>query len=581
MWGEPQEKIEEIEGPELGKFSPRQEAKRLFNFLKQGSTLETLATRAIPFGHSGLEGWRGYRLVPVTWSDIRKQQTAEYLYQLRHGANFPGDSGITVSGTATWMREHVLNIQDRILFIVVDPNGMNVGHLGLWFRDEFTLELDNVVKDSRNSVKGIMSEATRALGRWVNEFIGVEDLSLRVNPKDLHAVLFYENLGFEASAVDSEWITMRVELGPWFPDLENLLTAGPSIGPLEASLVGEAIRTGWNNHHSDFLNSFGSVFGSYEQAEFVIATDSCTSALHLSLWALGIGPGDEVIVPDITWVATAAAVRYVGATPIFADIDPETWCITAETIREKITASTRAVIPVHLYGFVAEVDKIATVCEEFGIHMVQDAAPGIGTTIGGQSITNWGEVSCFSFQGAKLLVSGEGGAFVTRNPELYQKALKISDSGRVPGTFWIDQLGKKMKMSNPSAALALGQVFGVERQINKKRQIAAWYRGFLGQNESLNFQKELPRTRSIHWLTSIQILNKEIEREKFRADLLKSGIDSRPVFPPISQYPIWAGKHPANRNAIALGESAINLPSGVRLTMADVERVCNSINELT
>ena len=190
MWGEPQEKIEEIEGPELGKFSPRQEANRLFNFLKQGSTLETLATRAIPFGHSGLEGWRGYRLVPLTWADIPKQQTAEYLYQLRQGANFPGDSGITVSGTATWLQEHVLNIQDRILFIVVDPNGMNVGHLGLWFRDEFTLELDNVVKDSRNSVKGVMSEATRALGRWVNEFVGVEDLTLRVNPKNLHAVLF-------------------------------------------------------------------------------------------------------------------------------------------------------------------------------------------------------------------------------------------------------------------------------------------------------------------------------------------------------------------------------------------------------
>ncbi|MDA9918068.1 GNAT family N-acetyltransferase [Pontimonas sp.] len=580
MWGEPQEKVEEIEIPNLGIFCPEHEARRLFKFLKEGSTPETLASRAIPFGPSGLDGWRGYRLVPVTRADINKPQTAEYLCSLRQGANFPGDSSITVEGSFTWLREQVLNNERRILFFVIDPNGFKAGHLGLWFRDESTLELDNVVKDSRNKAKGVMSEATKALGRWVDEFIGVEALTLRVTPQNTHAIGFYENLGFEVLALDSEWQTMSVELGSWFPELKQILTAGPSIGPLEVSLVGEAIRTGWNNHHSDFLASFCSVFGIYEQAEFVIPTDSCTSALHLSLWALGIGPGDEVIVPDITWVATAAAVRYVGATPVFADIDQETWCVSPETVREKITGLTRAVIPVHLYGFVAEVDKIAEVCDEFGLHMIQDAAPGIGTTIDGKSITNWGEATCFSFQGAKLLVSGEGGAFVTRNRELYEKALKISDSGRVPGTFWIDELGKKMKMSNPTAALALGQVFGVERQINRKRQIGTWYRESLGQNEAIRFQTELPRTRSIHWLTSIQIVKEGVGRENFRAALLNAGVDSRPVFPPISQFPIWEGEHAANPNAIAIGELSLNLPSGVRLTKRDVARVSEIIENL-
>ena len=581
MWQKPQENVGEIARPKLGSFDPLAEATRLFAFLKEATSVEMLGARSIPLGKSKLNGWEGYRLVPVTAADVENPHLISSLVELRLDANFPGDGEVTSAGTRSWLKDHVIEVPERILFLVQDSIGSVAGHIGLWFRGAATLELDNVVKSSKHEVPWVMSEATRTLGRWACEFIGVQELALRTRPDNTHAISFYQRLGFEGVSVDDEWQTMRANPEEWFPKPETILTAGPSIGPLETSLVGEAIRTGWNHHYSDFLQAFSSVFADYEEAQYVIPTDSCTSALHLSLWALGIGPGDEVIVPDITWVATAAAVRYVGATPIFADVDSDTWCLTADTVREKITDNTAAVIPVHLYGFVAPVDQIAKLCVELGIFMVQDAAPGIGTTISDRSITHWGDATCFSFQGAKLLVSGEGGALVTRNPDLYQKALKISQSGRVPGSFWIDELGKKMQMSNPTAALALAQVFGVERQIDKKRRVAAWYRELLEENANIKFQIEHPGTRAIHWLTSIQLVEPNLDRDAIRQELSNAGIDTRPVFPPISSYPIWAQILPENPNAKSLGASGINLPSGVRLTQADVERVSGVVAQLT
>jgi len=580
VWREPQEQVESIEPPSLGLYSMRLESQRLFNFLKRAKSPETLGARVVPFGETVVGEWQGYRLIPLTETDSLNPEVIADLYRFRKAGDFPGDEKLSEVGTRQWLKKYLLEIEERVLFFVVSPDGRRLGHVGLWLRNDSELELDNIIKSPTSQVKGVMSEAVRALGRWAREFIGTQTLVLRVTPSNLHAIAFYEKLGFQVVEVDSDWQKMSVELDPWFPEYREILTAGPSIGPLEAGLVGEAVRTGWNNHHSDFLSHFAKTFGDYEEAEFVIPTESCTSALHLALWALGIGPGDEVIVPDITWVATATAVRYVGATPVFADVDFETWCLDPESVRQKITPSTRAVMPVHLYGFVAEVDKIAKICDEFDLHMVQDAAPGIGTTIRGRSITHWGDISCFSFQGAKLLVSGEGGAFVTKNAEIYRKALKISDSGRVPGTFWIDELGKKTKMSNPTAALALAQTFGVERQIEKKREIAAWYREFLGANSFLTFQRELPGTRSIHWLTSIRVDKEGFDRDKFRSGLKAAGVDTRPIFPPISTYPIWERSPAINPNATALGLSSLNLPSGVRLTRQDVARACAAIQTL-
>jgi len=312
-----------------------------------------------------------------------------------------------------------------------------------------------------------------------------------------------------------------------------------------------------------------------------MATSSCTGALHLSLLSLGIGPGDEVIVPDITWVATASAVMYVGATPIFADVNKETWLITDRDIEPLITERTRAVITVHLYGFGVKMEEISALARRHNLFVVEDAAPAIGTIIGGRAAGTFGDFGCYSFQGAKMLVTGEGGMIVTDNEELYAKARKIQDHGRKPGTFWIEELGYKYKMSNTTAALGLGQLERGEQQIVRKRRIRKWYEEeFQGMN-SIRMQHEDTGTRSIHWMSSI-VLEPEspLSRDDLISQLRLYGIDSRPVFPAISQYPFWPVKQVPKSNAFQIGENGINLPSGVNLSRASVSKIGDVVRRI-
>lgn len=595
MWQTPQENLESVEVPRLGHYSPFDELRRLNAFLKKASSLETLYSRSLPFEvPENPESWLGYRLLPVGDIHLGDDNLISDLLRWRVNAGFRGDTQLSFSGTRDWLKKSVLRENERILFVVVDPIGTRLGHLGLWFRDADTLELDNVVKSPDCNVKGVMSHATMVLGRWVREFVGVRKISLRVDVENNHAIRFYKQIGFSENGkvpigteldrkkneeANGHRLRMVADLDLWSEPQSRILTAGPSIGALETCLVGEAVRSGWNDHHSDFLNLFTDKFGEYLGSPYVIPTDSCTSALHLALWALDIGPGDEVIVPDVTWVATAAAVRYVGATPVFADIDVDTWCISPQSVREKITERTKVIIPVHLYGFVADLEELQKICEEHGLRMIQDAAPAIGAMVGTQSITKWGDAVCYSFQGAKLLVTGEGGALVTNDEALFSKARKISDSGRKAGTFWIEVLGKKMKMSNVTAALATAQLIGIERQVNRKKEIASWYREFLGGLVGLSFQREFPGSRAIHWMTSVNLSASGRNREDLRDFLRDHRIDSRPVFSPISRYPIWGTVPPANENAILVGDNSVNLPSGVGMSQRDVEKVSHTIRE--
>jgi perosamine synthetase len=329
------------------------------------------------------------------------------------------------------------------------------------------------------------------------------------------------------------------------------------------------------------LNKFEHDFANYIGSDYAIATSSCTGALHLALLALDIGPGDEVIVPEVTWVATASAVAYVGATPVFCDVDLETWCISPSDLESLITEKTKAVIPVHLYGFPAEMHLIKSICDRNNIKIIEDAAPAIGAHSHGQVVGSFGDFGCFSFQGAKMLVTGEGGMLVTSDRTLYEKARKIQDHGRLPGTFWIYQLGRKYKMANPTAALGLAQLERAELQINRKRQIAQWYQDFLGEVSSVVFQREPANSRAIFWMNSLTLGEEtRLGRDGLIAELAQRGIDTRPVFPAISQYPIWGEVIAPRPNAQKIGSTSINLPSGVLLSRNSVERVCDEIRKL-
>jgi perosamine synthetase len=359
---------------------------------------------------------------------------------------------------------------------------------------------------------------------------------------------------------------------------KEILTAGPSISTREICYVTDAVSKGWNSHHSDYLAKFESAFAEYVGAKYAIATSSCSGALHLSLMALGIGPGDEVIVPDVTWVATASAVMYTGAKPVFADINPSDWTINLDSIKNLINMKTKAIMPVHLYGYGAAMNQIMQIARENNLFVVEDAAPAIGTEIDGKRAGTFGDLGCFSFQGAKLLVTGEGGMLVTDNEELFKRAKKDQDHGRKPGTFWIDELGHKYKMNNITAALGLAQIERAENQIFRKRRINGWYTDNLADIGSIAFQSEAPGTSSICWMTSFTLNeNSSVSRDELIESLKKDRIDSRPVFPAISQYPIWQYEPKIQPNAMRIGSSGINLPSGVLLSKSAIERVCASI----
>ena len=298
----------------------------------------------------------------------------------------------------------------------------------------------------------------------------------------------------------------------------------------------------------------------------------------MSLLALGVGPGDEVLVPEVTWVATASAIRYVGATPVFVDIDPLDWTMSMESLRKMITSKTKAIIPVHLYGYGANAPAIVEFAVENNLKVIEDAAPAIGTMIDGKKAGSYGDFGCFSFQGAKLLVTGEGGMLVTDNPDLHAKAKKIQDHGRKPGTFWIDELGYKYKMNNITAALGLAQIQRSDNQIFRKRRINSWYKENLRSLKGITFQEERPGTSSICWMTSILLDTQlNVSRDQVMSALSEVGIDSRPAFPAISQYKFWPTKQDPQPVGKIVGERAINLPSGVMLTRGQIDQVSEAV----
>lgn len=389
-------------------------------------------------------------------------------------------------------------------------------------------------------------------------------------------VLTIETIQADGATQATTWEASREQ-----PAEDKILTAGPLIGPREAKYTLSAARYGWNDQHSEYLTRFEADFAQYVGVSHTLATSSCTGALHLALLALGVGPGDEVVVPETTWVASGAAVRYVGATPVFADVDPVTWTITPETIMPCLSERTRVVLPVHLYGYPADMPRIVDLAESKGLMVLEDAAPAIGALVDGRPVGSFGDMAAFSFQGAKMLVTGEGGMLVTNRQDLRDRAWKQQDHGRVPGTFWIDELGRKYKMPNITAAFGLAQLESVETQIVKKRRINGWYREHLAGTPGISFQEEGPGSRSICWMTSIVVDQSIVTRTAITEALRAEGIDTRHVFPPISAYPIWGAKR-GEPGAVAsrLGSAGINLPSGVRLSRASVARVAEVIDRV-
>ena len=363
--------------------------------------------------------------------------------------------------------------------------------------------------------------------------------------------------------------------------MERILTAGPYVDETEIKYVLDAVKNGWGKNWNIYLKKFEEAFAKYVGVKYCMATSCCTGALHLSLASLGIGPGDEVIVPDMTWIASATAINYLGATPVFVDIKKEDWTVDPNEIEKAITKNTKAIIPVHMYGYPCDMEKIMEIAKKHNLHVIEDAAPAVGATVNGKKVGSFGTFGCFSFQGAKLLVTGEGGMLCTNDKELFDKAHNLNDHGRDPNImFWINQIGYKYKMSNMQAAFGLAQLEKIDYLIKRKREVYEEYCKQLKDIKEIEIYGKQENKKSIFWMTSILVKDEcKVNRDEIMKQLdEKYDVDSRPVFPKVSKFPMY--KEVNNKVSDYVSKRAINLPSSVILTKEEITRVCDGIKEI-
>lgn len=357
--------------------------------------------------------------------------------------------------------------------------------------------------------------------------------------------------------------------------------AGPSITNKEIDYVTDAVKNGWYENFECYTKRLEKSFADYIGVKYAIATHCCTLALHLAAASLELGEEDEVIVADFSWVATAYAIAYTGAKCVFVDIDPDTWCIDPDCIRKAVTSKTKAIMLVHTFGTPAEMDEIMDIAKEYGLFVIEDAAPAIGAEYKGRPVGSFGDISCFSFQGAKLTASGEGGILLTDNEAIYQKACLLASMGRTnsKAVFWSDFIGYQYTMNNLTASLALAQLERVEELLTKKKTLFDCYQDCLKDCEEITLITEKPHTKSNHCYPSILLKNKTKEGRDELLDLLKShNIHARPGFPRMSCFPAFEQRF-KNPVAKSVEEQGISLPSAANIDENDVKYVCSLLLE--
>lgn len=366
--------------------------------------------------------------------------------------------------------------------------------------------------------------------------------------------------------------------------IQNLRTAfipiaEPMIGKEEERLVLEGLRSGWVSSAGKYIQQFEEAFASFCNTKYGVTTSNGTNALHLALIAAGVGAGDEVIIPSLTFVATANTVSYTGAKPVFVDSELESWNIDPEKIKEKINRRTKAIIPVHLYGHPAKMGLILAIARKYGLMVIEDAAEAHGACYRGKKVGSLGDLSCFSFYGNKIITTGEGGMVVTNNKGLAERMKMLRDHGvSKRRRYYHPSLGFNYRMTNLQAALGMAQLSKIDLLIEKKRQIATWYNSLLRPLDSnLILQGEAVWAKNVYWMYSIVIPRKgKINRDLLIRELKKRKIDSRPFFFPVHQLSRYKDgeKYPV---AEYLGGSGINLPSSVSLDQQTVKYICQNI----
>jgi perosamine synthetase len=370
---------------------------------------------------------------------------------------------------------------------------------------------------------------------------------------------------------------------------KRIPVAGPAITEEDIAMVADAARTNWFENWNEYISKFEKSVAEYCGVKHAIAVPHATSALHLAFATIGVKAGDEVIVPDVTWIASVAPVYQTGAEAVLVDILPDTWCIDPAAVERAITPKTKAIQGVDLYGSMCDWNALRAIADKHGLALIEDSAESLGSKYDGKPAGSLGDIGIMSFHGSKTVTCGEGGMFLTNDSKLYQRALFLRDHGRtsVAGryqVFFNSELAFKYKMSAVQAALGYSQMLRIDQLIQQRRDIFSWYQKRLAGHPGLTLNVEPANVFNMYWMPTV-ILDKSYGMTKI--DLMEAmdqrGVDTRPVFTPLSTMPAFADREAAQRFADANVVAAdvalygINLPSSGLTTEADVNFVCDAL----
>jgi len=349
----------------------------------------------------------------------------------------------------------------------------------------------------------------------------------------------------------------------------------PSLGEQEKKNVMECLDSNWISSIGKFVKEFEQSFAAYHEVQHALSVCNGTSALHLAMLTLGIGPGDEVIVPTFTYVASVNAITYVGGKPVFVDCDPVTWQMDVDETAKKINAKTKAILAVHVYGHPCNLEKLRELADQHHLFLIEDCAESLGSRMKGKLTGTFGDISTFSFYGNKTITTGEGGMIITNDTTLADRAVHFRGQGLAKHReYWHDVIGYNFRMTNICAAIGLAQLHRIEQVLEKKQQIAELYKKEL--KDIVEIHQTSPDYFHSYWMVTM-LVNSPDERDPLREFLSEAGIETRPAFYPVHTMPMYATKYEKHENAESIGWKGVNLPSYPALSPDYVQFICHRI----
>jgi len=352
----------------------------------------------------------------------------------------------------------------------------------------------------------------------------------------------------------------------------------PDLSGNVKAYVNECLDTNWISSRGPFVEKFEQEFARKVDVRHAASVCNGTVALHLALVTLGIGPGDEVIVPTLTYIASVNAIAYTGGTPVFVDSLRDTWQMDPEDVERSVTPKTRAILAVHLYGQSCDMDALTSIARKHRLFLVEDCAEGFGTRYGNRHVGTFGHISTFSFFGNKTITTGEGGMVVTNDKTLDERARHFKGQGLAAHReYWHDVVGYNYRMTNIAAAIGLAQLERADELIARKREVAQAYARHLG-DAPVELHREAAGTQHSHWMVSILVERPE-QRDLLRRHLAAAGIETRPLFFPVHTMPMYVHGYRNHPVAQDLAWRGINLPSFPALAEDQIRSICDCIKD--